>query len=79
MPGHFLGRNVELGKYMDRIIGIVIIPFRINNFLLFCSLALCFYFVYINVSFEHVIPFHQVINALRVEKMFNMEGAVCNT
>ena len=32
-----------------------------------------------DVSFEHVIPFHQVINALRVEKMFNMEGAVCNT
>ena len=29
-----------------------------------------FYFVYISVSFEHVIPFHQVINALRVEKMF---------
>lgn len=59
---------------MTKLLSIVIFKIQFHNLFMYL-----FYFVYINVSFEHVIPFHQVINALRVEKMFNMEGAVCNT
>ena len=60
MPGHFSGRNVELGKYMDRIIGIFVIPFRINNLIVFFSLALCFCFI-LFIFFWFLMQFNIVI------------------